>query len=166
DRVGVTLDRHVQAGLVLHDLDGFVDETLAVGLERRLVEIELWPVKRDERLGLRGRRRRGRWWWRRGRRLLLRIADHVPEERADQPAGGDAAADPGATLRIGRILLPVVGRHAARDAADRGADHAAADRTGTPLPIHHGTAGRQGDDQDPDHQDTRLTHASTSLAVW
>src|SRR5262245_56280760 len=164
DRVGVPLDECLDARIRLHLADDLVDLLLAGGLEGGLVEVEeRIRLERD----LLVHRRRGRWRRRRGRRrrFLLGIADRVAEERADQAAAHDAAGDRAAPLPVGRVVRHVVHGDAAGDTADRRPDDAARDRTGAPLPVPEGAAGRERYDQQPHHEGVHLTHTPTSIAV-
>src|SRR3989442_8775384 len=126
------LDRHVQVGIVAHDLHGVVEDIATFGLHVRPVEVEVgrtdggylgsagrWCWRRWRRRCLRDRGRRGR--------LLLRIAEHVTEQGAEHRASGRAGTDAGDDVVLrDRRLLRHVDTESATGAAESATDEGAA----------------------------------------
>src|SRR5207247_4820976 len=128
DRVGVPLDQRSEVRVFLHRRhDLRLDLLLALGLERRLVEVEVRVGRELDLLGGRRwwRRRRWWWWW---RRLLLRIADEVPEQGPDGGAADGARASGRARLLVAATVTALV--RVVEAAGGAGTDHGTHEHTG------------------------------------
>src|SRR5262249_34563717 len=136
DRIGVSGDDDLP-GLTLEDARRMITLLLAERTERVLVEIEERRLERLDLLRRRRCRRRGWRWW----RLLLGVADQVPEHRAERAADDSATRGCARDLFARCAIAPSRAPHASAGPAEYGADHAAAGRAAVPFPsFHRGTS--------------------------
>src|SRR5262249_5658230 len=157
DRVGVPLHERTELRMLLHGIDHLlVDDPLSLGLQRRLVEVEV-GVRGELHLRPGRRRRRGWWrWWR-----LRDLTEVVAEEIADDPTEQRSAG--AGTRPRGGVVGPLTAAGPRRTAPDERA-HDGGARLARALVLARDRAADDGERRQRDGDELQaMLHADTLL---